>query len=81
MITIYGKEGCTFCDQAKALCESKGVGFKYLTLGVDYERESFIQMMQDEYNIMPRTMPQIVDGDVYIGGFTELKNKLLTSLL
>lgn len=76
MITIYGKENCTFCEQAKTLCKSKGVDFEYLQLGINFERDEFIQRMQDTYNVIPRTMPQIIHDGVYVGGFQELKTKL-----
>ena len=73
MITIYGKQGCPQCDQAKRFCEQAGQEYKYLTLGADYQREEFIQQMQNEYGVTPRTMPQIVQDGVYIGSFQELK--------
>ena len=76
MITIYGKDNCTFCDQAKDLCVIKDIEFEYLTLGVDFEREDFIKMMEDEYSVIPRTMPQIVEGVYYIGSFDSLKKHL-----
>ena len=76
MITIYGKQGCPQCDQAKRFCEQAGQDYQYLTLGADYQREEFIQQMQNEYGVTPRTMPQIVQDGVYIGGFTELKAHL-----
>lgn len=76
MITIYGKDNCTFCEQAKTLCESKGVEFEYLSLGVDFERDDFIKMMEEEYSVLPRTMPQIVEGVCYIGSFDSLKKHL-----
>jgi glutaredoxin len=76
MITIYGKDNCTFCEQSKALCGSKGVEFEYFSLGVDFERDEFIQEMSEIYGVTPRTMPQIVEGDSYIGGFEDLKKRL-----
>lgn len=76
MITIYGKDNCTFCDQAKALCVTKDIEFEYLSLGVDFERDDFIKMMEEEYSVIPRTMPQIIQDSAYIGGFKELKEIL-----
>lgn len=73
MITIYGKDNCTFCDQAKRLCEQLETPFEYKTLGVDFERDAFIEKMNKDFGIIPRTMPQIVQEGVYIGGFKELK--------
>lgn len=78
MITIYGKENCTFCDQAKALCDMRGLSFNYFQLDKDFNKPDFIDYMQKNYQILPRSMPQIVDEGGYIGGFTELKNKLDT---
>ena len=76
MITIYGKDNCTFCEQAKALCKQKGVEFEYKLLGKDFQREVFIAMMQEDFAVTPRSMPQIVSGGTYIGGFAELKQHL-----
>ena len=76
MITIYGKQGCPQCDQAKRFCEQVGQEYQCLTLGVDYQREEFIQQIQNEHGVTPRTMPQIVQDGVYIGGFAELKAHL-----
>lgn len=78
MITIYGKDNCTYCDQAVNLCKQKGVEFTYKKLGVDITREELIDKI-DSYGYLARTMPQIVDetGCCYIGGFAELKAKLM----
>jgi len=76
MITIYGKDNCTFCDQAKALCVTKDIEFEYLSLGVDFERDGFIKTMQEQFDVTPRTMPQIVEGTYYIGSFDSLKRHL-----
>lgn len=76
MITIYGKDNCTFCDQAKALCVTKDIAFEYLSLGTDFERDDFIKTMQEQFDVTPRTMPQIVEGTCYIGSFDSLKKHL-----
>lgn len=76
MITIYGKDNCTFCEQAKVLCKSRGIEFEYLKLGEDFEKDEFITLMEEEYSVLPRTMPQIVEGIYYIGGFDALKKHL-----
>lgn len=76
MITIYGKTGCPQCDQAKLFCEQMQIEYEYLVLGVDYEREAFIEVMQEIYGVVPRTMPQITQEGVYIGSLKELKEHL-----
>ena len=76
MITIYGKQNCPQCTMAKQLCVMKGIKFEYQELGVHFQREEFIQKLQDEYGITPSSMPQIVDVDGYVGSFKELQRKL-----
>lgn len=29
-IIVYGKKNCSGCDQAKALLDSKGIGYQYI---------------------------------------------------
>jgi glutaredoxin len=56
---------------AKQLCESKGLEFEYLSLGLDYLRDEFFEKFPTA-----RTFPQItMDGEA-IGGFTELRDKV-----
>jgi glutaredoxin len=75
MLTIYSKEDCTFCDQAIMLCEQKGVEYEVKKLGLDIDRESLIETIS-AFGVIPRTMPQIVNQDGYVGGFNELKKLL-----
>lgn len=69
MILIYGKEGCSYCERAKALCESQGFAFKYLTMGEDYTREQLFETFPGV-----KTVPQIIINGFKIGGYTELLN-------
>ena len=70
---IYGKDNCTFCEQAKNLLTQKSLDFVYLELGKDYTREELLEIAPDA-----RTVPQIwiQDGEyaTRIGGFKELKD-------
>lgn len=76
MITIYGKDNCTFCDQAVQLCNMKGVEYEYIKLGDGISQDKLIDLLT-EYDVTPRTMPQILDDFGYVGGFTELKRMLI----
>lgn len=69
MITIYGKEACSYCTMSKKLSESKNVDYKYLQLGVDYEMQDFQEKFPGA-----RTFPQILVNEKAIGGFNELRN-------
>ena len=71
MYTIYTKDNCTYCDQAKNLLTQKGINFEALKLGVDITRDELLEKIPTA-----RTMPQIMMGDRLVGGFTELKNEL-----
>lgn len=80
MFTVYSKPACTFCDQAKALLESKGLEFKIVNLDVGQQKVEGAEYISrdDLLAKIPgaRTMPQILQGDTLVGGFTELKKLL-----
>jgi len=75
MIKIYGKENCSFCVQAKGLCEREGLDFEYGMLDEDYTFEDFAEKFPTA-----RTFPQITVDDKPIGGFTELKEMVLGNM-
>ena len=80
MFTIYSKPGCSYCDQAKALLESKGLAYQVKELdvgqvkvpGVEYYTIAQLQALVPG----ARTVPQIFEVERLIGGFTALKQKL-----
>jgi glutaredoxin 3 len=66
--TIWSKDHCPFCDQAKALLAQKGIKFEERKIGHEYTKEDLLEAVPSA-----RTVPQIfLDGEL-IGGFTELK--------
>lgn len=71
MLTLYTKENCPSCDQAKTLLTQKGIEFRTLKLGADITREELLAKIPTA-----RTMPQIMLGDQVIGGVNELKKML-----
>ena len=72
MFEIYGTLDCTYCDMAKKL------------LAVYDKEYAFIDVIENEditaafFNKFPNVnqVPQITEGDQYIGGFNELKEWL-----
>ncbi len=68
MIEIYGKPQCPYCDMAQALCNQKGVEYKYKSLGTDFTREEMMEKFPTA-----RTFPQIIFMGEKIGGYNELK--------
>lgn len=68
---IWSKYQCTFCDQAKALLQQKGIQFEERKIGDGYTKEDLLEAVPSA-----RTVPQIFLDDQLIGGFTELKAHL-----
>ena len=71
---VWSKDNCTFCVQAKALLESKGIEFEERNISEGtWTKEQLLEAVPTA-----RTMPQIFVDDTHVGGFTELR-KFLTN--
>jgi glutaredoxin len=68
-ITIYGTDECKFCHLAKQLSESKGMETEYIDAAADMV--AFSKLFPNA-----RTVPQILLGDTWIGGYSDLKEVL-----
>ena len=72
MFEIYGTLNCVYCDMAKKL------------LAIYDKEYAFIDVAEDEditaafFNKFPNVnqVPQITEGDQYVGGYNELKQWL-----
>ena len=72
MFEIYGTLNCVYCDMAKKL------------LAIYNKEYAFIDVVENDditaafFNKFPNVnqVPQITEGDQYIGGFNELKQWL-----
>ena len=69
--TVWSKYHCPFCDQAKALLTLKGIEFEERKIGDGYTKEDLLEAIPTA-----RTVPQIFINEEYVGGFTELKQRL-----
>lgn len=72
---VWSKYHCPFCDQAKALLNSKGIVFEERKIGDGYTKEDLLEAVPNA-----RTVPQIILNGELIGGFAELKQKLTESI-
>ncbi len=73
MWTIYSKDNCPYCEQAKfALRDAPDVVVKNISDEPDYLTELM------EINPAARTMPQIFRDGKLIGGFDQLQFVLAT---
>jgi glutaredoxin 3 len=68
---VWSKYHCPYCEQAKALLNSKGIQFEEKKIGDGYTREELLEAVPNA-----RTVPQIFLDDKLIGGFTELRAHL-----
>lgn len=68
---VWSKYHCSFCDQAKTLLIRKGYEIEERKIGDGYTREELLEAVPTA-----RTVPQIFLGEEYVGGFTELKQRL-----
>lgn len=68
---IWSKYNCQYCDSAKKLLESKGIQYEERKIGNGYTKEELLEAVPDA-----RTVPQIFLNDEYVGGYTELVQKL-----
>jgi glutaredoxin len=69
--TVWSKDNCPFCDQAKNLLKMKGIEFEEKKIGHGYTKEQLLEAVPTA-----RTVPQIFLDEELIGGFTELKKHL-----
>jgi glutaredoxin 3 len=69
MLTVYSKNHCGFCDQAKALLKNRGVAFEEIKIDEVPEAREFI--LAEGH----RSVPQIYkDGKLFVeGGFNGLR--------
>ena len=69
---VWSKYQCTFCEQAKSLLTQKGIEFEERKIGDGYTKEELLEAVPTA-----RTVPQIfLDGEL-VGGFNELKERLV----
>jgi glutaredoxin len=69
---VYGSPWCGYCRRAKSLLTAKGVEYEEILVGEEISREE----LSRKIGRPALTVPQIfLDGE-YIGGYTELADKL-----
>ena len=69
-IEIYSKEGCSYCDRAKAILNGRKIAYTEIPFSAEVTKETVQARVGPDKVI--RTVPQIfVDGG-HIGGYLEL---------
>lgn len=68
---VWSKDQCTYCVQAKALLDARGIEYEERNIMQDWTREQLLEAVPTA-----RTLPQIFLDNEYVGGFTELRQRL-----
>ena len=69
--TIYTQGLCGYCDAAKKLMKENSIPFVEVSLDHDYDARKMLKEMDC------KTVPQIFDGELHIGGYTDLREYLI----
>jgi glutaredoxin-related protein len=69
---VWSKYHCSYCDQAKQLLKARGIEFEERKIGDGWTKEELLEAVPTA-----RTVPQIFLDEEYVGGFTELKERLV----
>lgn len=69
--TVWSKDMCGYCEQAKQLLTMKGIEFEERKIGKDWTKEQLLEAVPTA-----RSVPQIFLDEQYVGGYQELKQRL-----
>jgi len=70
---VWSKYNCPYCEQAKQLLAQRGITYEERKIGDGYDKEELLAAVPGA-----RSVPQIFLDDELIGGFNELRERLLT---
>lgn len=60
VISIYGKEDCAACSQAKMILDGKGIAYAYKQLDEDYSMEDLMDVCATYDLPLPRSFPMVI---------------------
>ncbi len=68
---IWSKDMCGNCELAKQLLDLRGVEYEERKIGKDWTKEQLLEVVPHA-----KSVPQVFIDNEYVGGLTELKQKL-----
>lgn len=71
LIEIYSKENCQYCTKAKAYLDSLNIEYVVYDIGKDETKREEMLIR----NPSAKSVPQIFQNGMLIGGYTELTEK------
>lgn len=69
MLTIFSKDNCGYCISAKRFLDQHKIKYEEINIAKDPDAMEFLQKQGH------RTVPQIYNGDILIGGYDDLIQK------
>jgi glutaredoxin len=75
MITIYGKDNCHWCQEAKKIAEQYDLKYEYKNTGFTYNRDEMFERYPEV-----KTVPQIWWDERHIGGYSEFVKEIEDTL-
>ena len=76
LLTIYSKTNCKYCNMAKALLKEFNQSYSEINLDDNEKRKSFYKEKSNQEGIEINSVPQLWNGNHYIGGYDKLKKYL-----
>ena len=70
MYTIYTQNSCGYCHMAKNLLNENK--FEFIEISLDHDQAARTMLKE----MKCRTVPQIFNGELHIGGYTELEDNV-----
>lgn len=71
MIEVYSKTNCSYCSHARKILTENNIEYKEYKLDQDFTREELLSKFPGA-----KTYPVIIIDGNFIGGFSELKQRL-----
>jgi len=70
MFKVFTQDGCSYCELAKITLMEQDIDFEVINIKDNAQALAVLRLK----NL--RTVPQIWDGDLHIGGYEDLKKYL-----
>ena len=71
LVEIYGMPKCSYCEEAKNLCEELEMPYHYLMIDEHYNVFEFQKLFPQA-----TTFPQILINGIHIGGYSDFEEVL-----
>lgn len=72
-VVIYGRNFCPYCHAAVSLCHQEGISYEYRCADSGTQAEKELLEFSEKYNHF--TIPLIMEGDRFIGGYDDFREK------